>query len=259
MRKQMQSIREEDRHEVKAIQNTEDTIMTTRKLFTLSTTVLAIVLFAAGSANAGVILSTDFDNTGLGESANKMAGVTWTENGLTAPTTIAASASLLAGKGGDADVEGGYFGAAINVNGTTEGSPAWTTTFVITVGGNDITLSGIALSSVNSNANGFIGAGNGSSNIKLALVDNTSSSTIFNNTLARTADTQTLTYAATSTLTAGNTYNVTFTVWEDSSLGHFEAFDSLAFNGAVIPEPSSLLLFGLAGLALMGGGLRKRK
>ncbi len=211
----------------------------------------------ASASHAAVLLSTDFANTGV--TAGDMTGVTWTENGLLAPTTLSASAAVRSGLTGDADAEGGYFSGNVNVGNpnTTEVAPAWSTTWTITVGASDVSLANIVLVSTEANSGGAIGAGNGTSNIKLSIVGNSTTFSTPDLTEQRLTEPDTLTYTFASplALTASNTYDVTFTVWENSSSGHFEAFDSVAFNGDVIPEPSVALLGGFGFLAL----LRRRR
>ncbi|MBI1337003.1 MAG: PEP-CTERM sorting domain-containing protein [Phycisphaera sp.] len=217
--------------------------------------VSTVVGIAAVSANAAVLF-TDFDNTGV--SGGDMVGVVWTENGLSAPTTLGASASVRSGLTGDGDVEGGYFSPNANVNGSSEGSPAWTATWTITVGAGNVELTDIVLRSAESNSGALLGGGNGGSNIKLTIKDNTTTNEIANQTQARSDQSgvsQSLTYTLPLTLTAGNTYDVTFAVWElgTTSSGHYESMDSLEFNGSVtpVPEPATLALLGIGGLMLI--------
>lgn len=200
------------------------------------------------------MLSTDFNNTGA--VGTDMNGVTWTENGLLAPTTLTGSGSLVANDPGTVDAAGGFFSVNTNVNGSSEGSPAWSLTFTITVGGSNIDLTDIVLASVEANATATLGAGNGTSFINLDILDNTSTLSVFNNTLNRSngSEVQNLTYTTPVTLTASNTYDVTFTVWENVSSGHYEGFDSLTFNA--VPEPSAAL-FVLTGLGFFL--LRRRR
>lgn len=213
----------------------------------------ATLAATALSAHAAVILSTDFDNTGV--SGGDMTGVTWTENGITAPTTLSASASIRTGLSGDGDAEGGYFSPNQNVNGSSSGSPAWTTTWSLTVGASDVDLTSIQLFSAESNSGASLGAGNGSSAINLTI-----SGTAIDLTQNRTnqsGTSQLLTYATPVTLSASTSYDVTFTVWElgTTSSGHYESMDSVIFNGDVVPEPSATLL-GLLGTCLL---LRRKR
>lgn len=214
-------------------------------------------------AQAAVILSTDFESDVFGGTANptisSMTGVVWTENGITAPTSLTASTDIKGDQSG-ADAVGGYFSAQANVNGTTSGSPSWTTNWTITVGSNDVTLTDIVLTSAETNSGGVIGGGSGDSDINLNIVDNFTTSSVFNNTQVRSDNTgasQALTYTAPITLAAGRTYQIQFSLWEtgSTSAGHYEAFDSLTFNGSVIPEPGTALLVSLGGLCL----LRRRR
>jgi len=219
---------------------------------------LAGILLTATSAQAAVVLSTDFENDVFGGTAastiSSMTGVVWTENGITAPTSLAASAVIKGDQSG-ADAVGGYFSANVNVNGSTSGSPAWTTNWTITVGSNDVTLTDIVLRSAETNSGGLIGGGTGDSDINLNIVDNFTTTSVFNNTQVRSDNTgasQALTYTAPISLVAGRTYQIQFSLWETGSTsnGHFEAFDSLTFNGTVIPEPSAAFL-GIVGLGLL--------
>ena len=214
----------------------------------------------SGQARAAVVLSTDFDNSGT--SGSSMNGVVWTENGLSAPTTLTASDTVRTSLSGAADAEGGYFSVNVNVNNSTEGAPAWSTTWTITADAN-VVLTDIVLASAEANSSGSLGAGNGSSNINLTIVDNNSTLTIADETLIRndgSGASQNLSYTTPLSLTPGNTYDVTFTVWEQSSSGHFEAFDSVTFNGTVIvPEPGTAMLAALAVSGLATIRRRRRR
>ena len=213
-------------------------------------TLITSAVLAISNASAAIVLSTDFDNSGV--TSGDMTGIVWTENGLTAPTTLGASANIRTGLGGDVDAEGGYFSGDQNVKGSTEASPAWSTTWSITVGANDVDLSSIVLASAEANSSGSLDAGNGSSNINLTIAGTTIDLTEIRSGNTTPVD---LTYLTPVTLDASASYDVTFTVWENSSQGHFEGFDSVTFNGDVIPEPSATLLGALGLLAL----LRRRR
>jgi hypothetical protein len=214
---------------------------------TLTTLFAAAVLVATTSADAA-LLSTDFDNSGV-DGSGDMTGVVWTENGLTAPTTLAASVDVRTGKSGAADAQGGYFSAETNVKNTTEVAPAWSTTWTITVGPSDVTLTEVVLASAEANSNASLGGGNGNSSINLTISGTAVDVTQIRNDQSGTS--QVLTYPTAVTLSAGNSYDVTFTVWAAGSSGHYEAFDSVAFNGEIVPEPATLALVGLGGLMLI--------
>lgn len=218
-------------------------------------TVLSIsIACLAATSQAAVILSTNFTNTGV--SGATMNGITWVENGLSAPSSITASVNLLDNPSGTGDAVGGYFAGNAQVNNTTSGSPAWSMTFTVTVGTTAVALSDLVLASAEINSFAVLGAGNGSSTINLNVVDNLTTLSIFNQSQNRTDLTgasQSLSYTPASplTLAASNTYDITFTVWELVSGGSFEAFDSLTLNGEAIPEPSTALLGGLGMLLLL--------
>jgi len=209
---------------------------------------VAVVLGSPAQSQGAELLTTDFDNGGV--SGGDMVDVVWTEDGLTAPTTLGASADVRSGLSGDGDAEGGYFSPNANVNGSLEGTPAWTATWTITVGAKDVELTDVVLASAESNSSASLGSGSGTSNINLTI-----SGTGIDVTQQRTDESgasQELTFTTPVTLTAGADYDVTFTVWEGSSQGHFESFDALTFNGTVIPEPASLALLGLGGRLVAG-------
>jgi len=216
---------------------------------TIATLSIAALLGVAGTTQADVILSTGFDNSGV--SGGEMTGVVWTENGMTAPTTLGASAAVRTGLSGDGDAEGGYFSPNANVNGSTEANPAWTATWTISVGALDAVLTSIEIFSIESNNGASLGAGNGQSAINLTI-------STFDQTRNRTNKDATgnlLTYTpgAPLTLSANTDYDITLTVWElpNTSQGHFESVDSITFNGSLVPEPASLALIGLGGLMMI--------
>jgi hypothetical protein len=217
-----------------------------RRLLLIISTVSCFAL----TSNAAVLLSTDFDNGGV--TAGSMTDVVWIENGIGAVTTLGATNNVRTGLSGDLDAEGGYFSVNTNVNGSTAGAPAWTTTnWTLTVGGLDAELSSIVLVSQEGNSGGLIGGGNGTSNINLSITG-----TAFSATQLRSTEPDTLTYDLTGvTLLANQQYDLVFSVWEESSQGHFEGFDSLVINGDLVPEPSIALLGALGMLSI----LRRRR
>lgn len=225
-------------------------LTTTRPSSSLGALAAAMSFGLLLQAQAAVVLSTDFNNAGVIGGA--MTGVNWTENGITAPTTLSATAAIRSGLSGDGDAEGGYFSPNANVNGSSSGSPAWSTTWTITVGANDVDLTSIQLYSAESNSGASLGAGNGSSSIRLTI-----SGTAIDLTQSRndqSGASQLLTYSTPVTLSANTSYDVTFRVWElgTTSSGHFESMDSVIFNGDVIPEPATLSLLAMGlGLSLI--------
>ena len=233
-----------------------------------SASALALSLGWVSTASADVLLSTDFNNTGI-DTNGDMTGIVWTENGLSAQTTIGATESdgttnidIRTG-GSNGEANNGFFSPDQNVSNpsSSEASPAWTSTFTITVGASDLDLTDILLNTHESNSAGALGSGNGQSNINITIKDNTSTLDVFDITQTRTnqdAIGQDLTYTPASAvaLTAGNTYDVTLTVWRNSGAGHFESVDSISFNGEIVPEPSSLALLALGGLCI---GYRRRR
>ncbi len=220
--------------------------------------IIACAAISGSITHAATLLSTDFTNTSI--AGTTMNGVSWTENGLSAPTSLSASSNLFTA--GAAAAANGYMSVGVNINGSTELLPAWSTTWTITVGASDIQLDTINLFSVEHNSGGSLGAGNGTSRINLSIVDNNTSGTVANQTLTKSngnATPEELIYnfgGSPLAMTGGNTYDVTFTLWENSSSGHFEALDSVSFEGSTaIPEPSSMILLGLFSLCL----LRRRR
>ena len=220
--------------------------------------VLAVSSFVAvgttSSSGADVLLFTDFDNSGV--TGGVMQDVVWTENGLSAPTSLGASAAVRNNTGGTAngDAGEGYFSPDQNINSSTEVAPAWTATWLITVGASDVSVTDIVLESAESNSGSTLGAGNGSSNINISIAS-------FSQTQLRnngSGASQVLTYTPGSpfVLAAGHDYNLTLKLWEGSSSGNFESLDSLTFNGTIVPEPGSLALLGIGGLFV---GYRRRR
>lgn len=178
----------------------------------------------------------------------------WTEAGLTAPTTLGASAAVRTGSGGRADA--GYFSPNNNVNGSSLASPAWTSSWDITVGSQDVEISSIVINTVESNSSGTLGGGNGGSDIVLTF-------STFTQTQTRTDEGATpsnLTYTPGTvlTLSANQTYSFGLAVSEfaSSSQGHFESLNSITFNGDLIPEPASVSLLALSVSSLF---LRRRR
>lgn len=228
--------------------------MITRNLLPAFAAAAFVSTLCVAEADADVLLSTDF--TGLtvnGTDAAQGDNISWSEDGLTAPTSLTASANLFTS--GAAAATNGYFGTVQNIN-----TGDWSTVLTITVGASNVELDNIVVTTVEHNSGGTLGGGNGSSVITVSVEDNTTNTTVANPAGQLTdggnngdANPDPLTFVAGSplVLTAGNTYDVTILLSKNNSSGHFETIDAIEFNGTVVPEPGSLALMACGGLMMI--------
>lgn len=202
-----------------------------------------IILSASATANADVILSTDF--TGRTVSGTTASNITWTTNGITDPGNLTVvNITQGAGDGNlfDFAANQGHFAPANNVgNGgewevpitfTTLGDPIELTDVVweYTNFGNTGNVQGVA------RENGLTVSIEGPGGALLAPVEN-----------SLDAITGSLIFVTPVTLDANTEYTITFNA-DGIEPGSNTSIDALTVNGEVVPEPTSLALLGLGGL-----------
>lgn len=217
---------------------------------------LAALLVAGSQMDAAVLLSTDF--TGRTVSGKTASNITWTENGLSAPTSLTAvdevplDATNFTSLFDTASAQG-HFAPDKNIG--NEGP--WSVTATLGLTTSFITLESIDIDWQHFDNNGNIQGAN--RNVRWTVTVTGSSSGLMGTVVGAafgTSGLETLTFITPISLNDSEVYDVKFYVDNNgNSTGNNTGFDALTFNGAIIPEPSSTLLFGLGGLVL----LRRRR
>jgi len=228
--------------------------------------VLSAALLSAAPASAAVLLYTGFTGATVnGGNASQADNISWTENGLSAPTSLSLE-NVVANQGdgnlfggtGTYHVVNGYFGGNTNIS-RSPSDGQWGVTIAVTVGGSDVILDDIVVN-LHHTGNGGTApntASQAQTHIALDIINPSGPTTLDSVQLSGLTDTtglgadRTFTMTSPLTLTAGNTYNITFLVDSPVTWGHYAVFDEITFNGSIaVPEPASLALFGLGGLLL---------
>ncbi|YCM42134.1 PEP-CTERM sorting domain-containing protein [Verrucomicrobiaceae bacterium 227] len=214
--------------------------------------VLAVTAVCGASANATLILSTDF--SGRSVSGTTASDITWVTNGVSDPgdlTVINATQSTGTGDLFDTANAAGYFAVANNVG----NGGIWYTDIAI-----DITGGNISLETVDFDVTHFSGAGafQGASVLRsvdftVEVIGSTSGSlgSITGMGDGTPHDSFTVTFASPILLTNAESYDLRVTAAKTAGTpnGNNTGIDRIAFNGTAIPEPTtSTMLMGLAGL-----------
>lgn len=216
-------------------------------------------LLAAGtiSSQAAIVLNTGF--SGVSQAGTTASGFSWTSDlgeEANATTSLAFTGSAT---GFIAEAAGtGEAGEPIGVAGNIETVGPWSTSFQFTPS-QTLSLSSFDISSYSISGGGAHQGNPKSVQWTLNIVDGVS---IFNDSLALTepggAGPANFVINTTGvTLNANTTYTFQVTVSSPvPSGGNNIALNSFTLNGEAIPEPSSAVLIGLAG---MGFIMRRRK
>ncbi len=227
----------------------------------LSTTslMLAAACLAAGSTHAASILSSDFDAHGSTDGATSFTGISWSTNGVSDPgSTIALSTGATVQQDG-ATQNADRLSVARNID--TAGPWTIDITFMATADG--VTLEDLTFDYQFTSGGGVnqVAAHPDSGIFDVSILDGSLAtlSTVQIGPLG-TADvasnigTGIVADFADVALTNGSTYTLRFTASSNASSGNNVAVDNFSLNGTV-PEPGSLALLGLGGLAM----LRRRR
>ena len=237
----------------------------------LATAVLALTLTTlglAGNAEATVIASTTFD--GRTVVGNTASGLNWTVNGVADPGALTASHGLF---DSTADAKN-LFAVQRNLLTAppTNGGP-WTVDVALKVGSSAIQLSLVTLDAYIFSNSGNFQTTSRDLDLKIDLLAFASSTppiaTRFANdiypnngtiTPALPASAPSVTFDLTgNTLAANTNYILRLTASKNSEFGNNAGIDNLVINGSIVPEPTSMTIWGLGLMAVCGYGWRRRR
>lgn len=237
-----------------------------------SLAVLAGLLFVpALSANATTLLSSDFNSQTSTDGASAFTGISWSNVGLTAASSLDLSAGAAVQRDG-AIANLSSLAVARNID--TAG-PWYVDIDITTDTGNNVLLDsltfdyyfinngGIAQSSAHANSGVFT----------LSILD--ASNTVLNSAQVGPMGTSDpasnqgagvmISFGSSVLLQNNTNYTLRFTASSQSSLGNNVAVDNFSFSGSLspvstvsVPEPASVSLL-LAGLGLIGTVARRRR
>ncbi len=228
---------------------------------------LCALALSVVQASGAVLLYTGFTGATVnGSDASQADNITWTENGLSAPSSLSLENVVanqgdgnLFGSTGTYHVQNGYFGGNTNIS-RSPSDGQWGVTIAVTVGAANVSLESIVVNLHHTGNGGTApnNSGSAKTHIGLDIIDPTGPTTMDSLDLTNLTDTtgsgedRTFTMASPLSLTAGNTYNITFLVDSPVTWGHYAVFDEITFNGevVVVPEPSGLALIGFGALLL---------
>ena len=219
--------------------------------------VSAFVLLPLASLSADIIVGTDFENTT--ENGMTLEGVSYMTNGVTVPASFAdltVNNTISMGSGnlittGAAD---GFFA----VDNNTGNGGEWSFMLDFTTGSDEIELKSFEFDWANFNGNG--GTQNQRRDTEVTFDLTTGGSSVFGGPLAqntaivdtRSNGVQSDSIALTGTLAANTTYTIFVQAGDATTNGNNFGFDAIDIHGEIltaVPEPGSLAVLGLFGLA----------
>jgi hypothetical protein len=213
----------------------------------LTTTFTLLTCMTAVSAQGALIASTNFDSTTKSAASQTMTDIVWTTDPL-----VTANSSVTTLGNNDA----GYFTTGFGATGfapdqNIENEGPWIATFEITLDpGATGTLENVAFDYAGLNNSG----GTQGANFRPQNFDVFVNGDSFDTQKQTEAVDGALDFTDAAALSEGlNTIVIVST--EVNGPGYNMGIDNLVFSGTVIPEPSSLALFSLAGLL----GIRRRR
>ena len=213
-------------------------------------------LGVAGSSSAAVLLATDFSGrTVAGKTANN---VIWTQNGLSAPSSLTAVDEVPTSGAFtalfDTPNAQGHFAPDKNIG--NEGP--WSVTVPLTLTSPSVSLESIDIDWQHfTNSGGFQGPARP---VRWTVTVTGSSSGLLDTVIGTanaTSGIENLAFTSALSLTDAETYDVRFFVENDNNtIGNNTGFDGLTFNGEVIPEPGAVAFLGIAAAGLL---MRRRR